>query len=72
MEEKINTYFYVFYNAKEKKYFVGFNQNEQWCENLEYCCFRKDIVQARQIKKSILDLYDIDCKILKVDLLEVI
>lgn len=70
MEEKIDTYFYVFYNSNLNMYYSGCIY--PWTDNLNkeanYC---KDLVTARERKKSILKRYKVDCKIIKVNFLEI-
>lgn len=71
-KDKIHTYYYVFFDYKNEKYFDGgVTRKNEWTDNIEYCFYVKDLSRARDVKKEIKKYYDIDCKILKVDLLEI-
>ena len=64
---KINIKYYVFL-AKLKGRLVYFNS---FIKNSEECYFCVDIFKARQVKKRILELHGVNCRIIKVNLLEV-
>lgn len=70
--EKIHTYYYVFFDNEKQQYFDGgITFKNEWADNIEYCYYIKDLSKARKVKEEIKKYYGIDCKILKVDLLEI-
>ena len=70
--DKIHSYYYVFLDFKNERYFNGgVTFKNEWCDNIEYCYYVQDLSKARKVKQEIQRCYGIDCKILKVDLLEI-
>lgn len=70
---KINIKYYVFLAKLKGRlvYFNSFIKKETWIKNSEECYFCVDIFKARQVKKRILELHGVNCRIIKVNLLEV-
>ena len=69
---KIHTYYYVFLNEEKEEYFNGgITFKNEWIDNLEYCYFVKDLSRAREVKNKIKQCYGVECKIIKIELLEI-
>lgn len=71
-EDKIHIYYYVLLDYDKMRYFDGgISFKNEWSESVELCDYVKNLTKARELKKKVKDVYDVDCKIIKVDLLEV-
>ena len=71
MKKKISVEYYVLMHPFERMYFNGFINPELWVNNLEFCYFTDDLFKAKEVKKMVAGLYGVDCKIIKINLLEV-
>ena len=70
--KNLHTYYYVFLDFENERYFGGgATFKNEWCDNIETCYYIKDLSRARKVKEDIKKYYGVECKILKVDLLEV-
>lgn len=74
MEEKIDLYYYVLMcNLDgEDKYFNGFDRCDLWVDNCETCRWATNLLSiARDMKKIVKRDLGKNCKIIKINFLEV-
>lgn len=75
MKNKIEKYYYYVLMCEidaEVKYFNGFNRCDLWVDNCEFCNFATTrLLDARLMKRKIKRDLGTDCKIIKINFLEV-